>query len=933
MRLIRAFTITILATLLVPSVLSQSKDLTEGIKLRAKGDSCLFSHSDIASAASYYQKAHDFFVKNKNRDGIAATLSDMASIAVQSFNFTAATRQYKDILRKYPSVHDSVSFHINQTLFGIYALTQQIDSAAYYESKCEALLVKGHNLVSLDIVDYNNSQSMKSMAEMDIYKQEAYLLKSLKILKGLKSDSRAAFYLPIIYNNLAYCYLQQQEYAAAKSYFQQALITNKDAICYFNLAECHLQLNEFDQAFAAISTGWNYYTHLVKHNPKQRQLPSEEYYYRALGSYYSKIGSFEKAIASYRATIELKPKITNTHLYNAYLGLAEIYTARKQYKEVLSQCQQVLIHTCKGFNSANIYQNPNIEQVKEMYAFVHAIYRKTKAFQQLSEQTHQVKDFQSVINCATIAIQVVDQYKRQANSVEAKIFLSDGLYTLYENAMEAAYQLNILTQKPIYQRLFFEYYERSRAMMLSEALKNANLKPRTIPGQLLEEEKRLSQQISSLKQKIQQSDSLAGEVLKTQMADKEIRLNALVNRYEKEYPAYYKLKYDTKIATVATAQQQLLTPDAALIQYFVSERKLFTMVVTRENSKIFAQSIDSTFRKTLLQFQKQLGQNPGGKTFRGFNLSAQLYNQLITPIIPQIQTKKRLIIVRDSELNHLPFEALKPKNGSYLLHQYTISYGYSLGLLLDKNKTITQNDIIAIAPFTGSNLNKSVLRNAPLVPLPASEEEVRQIGGDVYVEKEATKKRFLEQYREHGIIHFATHALTDDKDPMRSFVAFYPDGQEYRLFTNELYDLDLKEAQLVVLSACETGAGRLQRGEGVMSLARAFAYAGAQSVATTLWNANDEATAYISTHFHEYINDGLSLDEALQRAKLDFLKSDLGRRYDHPYYWANMVLIGRTDPISVGTSWWWFVVGGLILVLGVGGLLKYRGTTQKSQLR
>lgn len=107
------------------------------------------------------------------------------------------------------------------------------------------------------------------------------------------------------------------------------------------------------------------------------------------------------------------------------------------------------------------------------------------------------------------------------------------------------------------------------------------------------------------------------------------------------------------------------------------------------------------------------------------------------------------------------------------------------------------------------------------------------------------------------------------------------------------YDLDLSQARLVVLSACEAGRGKLQKDEGIISLARAFVYAGCESIITTLWNAHDETTADISKRFHEYLKDGLQTDEALRKAKLGFLDSELKNKYEHPYYWANFVLIGK----------------------------------------
>ena len=144
--------------------------------------------------------------------------------------------------------------------------------------------------------------------------------------------------------------------------------------------------------------------------------------------------------------------------------------------------------------------------------------------------------------------------------------------------------------------------------------------------------------------------------------------------------------------------------------------------------------------------------------------------------------------------------------------------------------------------------------------------------------------------------------------------------------TEDLYNLDLRKSQLVVLSACKTGYGQLQKGEGVISLARAFAYSGCPSVMTTLWNAHDEASAFLSERLYEHLKAGLPKDEALQKAKLDFLNSDIRSRYQHPHYWANLILIGDREIVDFqGYKWLWI---GLILVLcSMGIFVVYRRKT------
>src|SRR5690606_9843172 len=163
-------------------------------------------------------------------------------------------------------------------------------------------------------------------------------------------------------------------------------------------------------------------------------------------------------------------------------------------------------------------------------------------------------------------------------------------------------------------------------------------------------------------------------------------------------------------------------------------------------------------------------------------------------------------------------------------------------------------------------------------PLGASKKEVEKIGGSIYLEKAATKQVFLKVAKSYGIIHLATHARADSEKPLNSFIAFYPEpdssGAGYRLYTDELYNYRLDSAKLVVLSACEAGGGKLVRGEGIISLARAFAYAGCPNIVTTLWQASDRAAALITAGLHQYLKEGYSKDAALRLAKLDYLKDN-----------------------------------------------------------
>jgi CHAT domain-containing protein len=155
------------------------------------------------------------------------------------------------------------------------------------------------------------------------------------------------------------------------------------------------------------------------------------------------------------------------------------------------------------------------------------------------------------------------------------------------------------------------------------------------------------------------------------------------------------------------------------------------------------------------------------------------------------------------------------------------------------------------------------------------------------------------------IVHLATHANSNSDAPDKSYIAFYEEEDQLEEDENLLYLDDLSKlympAKMVVLSACETGLGKIFKGEGAMSLANACFYAGAQSVVATLWSVQDNTTYEIIVSFYDYLQKGYSKDKALQAAQLDFINSH-SKDFHHPYYWAGFTVIGNNEPLVFAKS-------------------------------
>ncbi len=173
------------------------------------------------------------------------------------------------------------------------------------------------------------------------------------------------------------------------------------------------------------------------------------------------------------------------------------------------------------------------------------------------------------------------------------------------------------------------------------------------------------------------------------------------------------------------------------------------------------------------------------------------------------------------------------------------------------------------------------------------------------------------------MLHFATHFLIDDRQPLYSRIVLAADDV---LQTYEIFDAELN-AELAVLSACNTGLGKLEKGEGLIGISRAFLYAGVPSLVVSLWSVDDDATARIMELFYEHLRSGASKKQALRQAKLDYLSDARGDEKD-PFYWAPFILSGDWRPLALPaprrSEQAWLVSATIALLFGAGALFVWK---------
>ena len=316
-----------------------------------------------------------------------------------------------------------------------------------------------------------------------------------------------------------------------------------------------------------------------------------------------------------------------------------------------------------------------------------------------------------------------------------------------------------------------------------------------------------------------------------------------------------------------------------------------------------------------------------------------------------ISEVQELIIIPDASLNTLPFgvlntaEVSQPSNDfstlPYLLKSHSIQYAYSANLLsknIERQAQLKANTkCLAFAPPYADNqpiaqldVRSSQLRNG-IVPLKNTANEIQAINrtfkGTFDATPTATKTNFLEHASEYGILHLAMHGEADFENAKFGHLIFTNIDQDSStqnlLFNYEIANLPL-QSQLVVLSACETGVGKYEAGEGVFSLARAFMYAGVPSVIMSLWKVNDQSTSEIMPMFYQNLAKGTNKAAALQAAKLEYLENT-ALEYRHPFYWSSFVAMGSAEPLQIAASFPVPLLIGIgLLIIGIGFFLNKR---------
>lgn len=397
----------------------------------------------------------------------------------------------------------------------------------------------------------------------------------------------------------------------------------------------------------------------------------------------------------------------------------------------------------------------------------------------------------------------------------------------------------------------------------------------------------------------------------------------LLDSIEKHYPRYFDLKFSNKNTEVSPLLEEL-NDNTALLDFFKGEDFIWILTVHQGEVQLIKKSLGEIWEQTLLKFKNALSnynaildETMFMSVYDQFaQPSYTIYNYLLRETLDQLPSNvTSLVIIPDGILNFIPFETLLQSDVNiensdyrqldYLINTYNISYSYSMSLVRNQNRKShqTKDNYSGFAPSYQLVVRDTIDLEIPLSDLPAARKSVEKasklFNGRSYISEHATKNNFINSARESSILHLAMHCIVDNNSPMDTKLIFSSDTTEKRKYITaaDLYNIQL-DNQLSVLTACNTGVGNIRDGEGVISLSRAFTYAGSKSLMMSLWSIPDAQTAHIIETFFNGVKSGRRKDESLKNAKIRYL-SEAPKSASHPMFWAGFIISGNTEPVRL----------------------------------
>jgi CHAT domain-containing protein/uncharacterized protein HemY len=847
-------------------------------------------------------KAESLLPGIKENNARAAVFNGLGLTYRATGNLVTALSYAQQALQLYEQENDKTAVAGMQTNIGnIYQAQGDFDFALDYARKSLATseAIKDQSLIAMAQNNMGNIYFVRGdyRMAMDFYQKSLQLKEQVNDLPGITNTL----------SNIGRIYYRQGDYEKALGYFTRSIESKKAlndkagiAAVLINLGLIHRDKNDLTKAL-------NYFQESLQLGKETRNLETVSESLNNLGTVYYQQGNHTKAFESFQEGLALRQGNQNKRGISNSLGnLGFYYLLQNKPEEALQAAERSFAIDKESGSLEDLWYTLSV---------------KGNAYKMLGRPLEAQQAFAEAIRAIeALRAQAAGDVLSQQNFMVKKI---SPYYQLTELLVNEGKD-----DKALY------YAERSKAGLLLSILQSGKV---TITKAMSDAEKAqermLKEEISSLNSQIRR-ESLRLQVNEPHLKDLQERLKkALAGQQQFQQNLYAKhpdLKVQRgQVSEFTVEQAARLLPDnqTALLEYAITNRQVYLFVLTRDAklSKVRLKtfSLETTpeeLASAAQDFRALLASH--NLLFRP--AASRLYELLIKPAQAELQGKNRLVMVPDSALWELPFQALQSGDGHYLIERFAISYAPSLSVLTEMAKsgdkrTVDKKaaNLLAFAnPLMSreakengadSQGNESANRTNSFSQLPESEAEVKTLvnlygrsRSKIYTGAEASEERLKAEAPAYRILHLATHSVLNNSSPMYSQVvlsqAKSAGKEDGFLEAWEIAQLNL-DSDLVVLSACETARGRLSAGEGMIGLTWAFFVAGSTATLVSQWKVDEASTAEMMLEFHRHLQSPaenstrpLTKAEALRNATLKMLQSN---QYRHPFYWAAFVMIGN----------------------------------------
>ncbi len=867
--------------------------------------------ADLKMALEYYNK--DLAIRRKvlgdNHPDVASAYSNIAKIYNETGDYnTSLDYSNKAIEMKTQAKNDknpetAMSYY---NLANTYIDKQEFDQALQYAMK--ALEIRR------EIYADKNMEVAQSYQQLGIvYKEKddydiaiQYDLLALDILREAKSEQSAE--VAGLYNNIGQLHLGQKNYDVALKYF-------------LNAADIQRAISgENHSSMVAI--------------------------YNNIGTLYWNKNDFDSATIFQEKAINLSQKIygdKNPKLVLPFLNIANNYfdQAKKHYDpniigKSLINFQKSIAANVKNLNpeETNFYANPSIVNYFDQKNLLSSLQGKAKTLATKYKFDSTIYDLEASNTTYLICDTLIDKIRQSITSKSDKIDLGAKSSEIYEDATNGFIELYQLAHDKKdffkanqYLRQAFLLSEKNKSATLLEAISGAQAqKFAGIPDSLLELERSMNIDIAYYEKQLALFPDQDEE---KRCRDKLFELNRQVKKFieelEKKYPKYYEMKYSSNKSVSIEQIQKMLDKKTQMRSYFLASNLINIFVITSDSIVLKRVEKPTDFEKSIEDMRSMILSGKSKQMLLYQTKSLEIYQSLFKDSIPASITK--LLIIPDGILGSIPFEALLTKKFTgevkaykdypYLIKRFTCYYTYSANLYYKtfENQADTKNratkDFIGIAPgFMAGNSQE--FGGERVEPLAGSLTEVEQISKNFTDKSLAVITKINKDANEEFVrtadvknfkfVHIATHGFVNPEKPELSGILLSKDtvaNYDGVLFSGEIYNLSLN-CDLITLSACETGLGKITKGEGIIGLSRALLYAGTKNIIVSLWKVSDESTSKLMIDFYDnlllkYNSDfskPVDFAESLRDAKLKLINE--GKfPFPHPYFWSPFILIGK----------------------------------------